>query len=170
MSTRTKAEIKYLEPNRARTIKVGFDSHIWVQYSRIQARYGESKLPDQCKNYFNAYDLTLYLYDLLRRESKSVLADGLASSCVTFVFQIVMLLLLHLQRRCHQPPFSTSCLAYIKTRISINLHVRYRTVPCGTLPHGRVPCGTVRCLNAAFHVPFEEPSSAFLSSSQLTML
>jgi hypothetical protein len=47
------------------------------------------------------------------------------------------MLLLHLQRRCDQPPFSISCLAYIKTRISICLHVYYHTVLCGR-------CGTVR--------------------------
>jgi hypothetical protein len=114
MATRTKVEIKYLESNRTEpeAIKVGFDSHIWVHYSRIQAAcYGESKLADLCKNYFNARfnTLPIRLIDLIRRESKSVLADGLASSCHIHLPNS-NILLLHLQRGCHQPPFSTSCL------------------------------------------------------------
>jgi hypothetical protein len=48
------------------------------------------------------------------------------------------MLLLHLQRRCHQPPFFTSCWAYITTRCSINLHMRYRSV-------------SERCLNEFLH-------------------
>jgi hypothetical protein len=62
-------------------------------------------------------DLTLYLYELLRRESKSVLADGLASSCHIRLPNSNMLLL-HLQRRCHQPPFSPAAWHTLKPELA----------------------------------------------------
>jgi hypothetical protein len=81
MSTRTKVKIKYLEQHRARNYKSWVHSYIWVQHSGIQARYGENKLYQTNVKIVLTRDITLHLYDLLRRESKSVLAEGLAVSC-----------------------------------------------------------------------------------------
>jgi hypothetical protein len=70
---------KQTEPE---TIKIGFDFYVWVAYNTTvyKPAMAQASYQTNVKIILTRY-LTFYLYELLRRESKSVLTDGLASSC-----------------------------------------------------------------------------------------